>query len=145
METPVIKAILAPVDLSSRSRVALEYACKLALPFGARVDVLLVHPETLVTNHDADRPLSERLEAARTALHRFVANVPDTRGLSVNEYVEAGNPPQRIVEWATARGADMIVLATHARVGRARSLAGSIAESVVRTALCPVVTLREPA
>jgi nucleotide-binding universal stress UspA family protein len=37
---------------------------------------------------------------------------------------------------------DLIVLGTHGRKGIARALLGSVAEKVVRTAACPVLTVR---
>jgi nucleotide-binding universal stress UspA family protein len=58
------------------------------------------------------------------------------------ERVEAGDARERIL--AAAAGFDAIVLGTHGRTGRARSLAGSVAEQTVRLAVCPVITVREP-
>jgi len=47
------------------------------------------------------------------------------------------------VATAESGGFDAIVLGTHGRTGRLHALAGSVAESVVRTAGCPVITVRE--
>jgi nucleotide-binding universal stress UspA family protein len=47
------------------------------------------------------------------------------------------------VKIAESDGFDLIVLGTHGRSGRPRMLAGSVAESVVRTASRPVLTVRE--
>jgi nucleotide-binding universal stress UspA family protein len=38
-------------------------------------------------------------------------------------------------------GADLIIMGTHGRRGIARTLIGSVAEKVVRTAPCPVLTV----
>jgi nucleotide-binding universal stress UspA family protein len=38
---------------------------------------------------------------------------------------------------------DLIVIGTHGRTGRVHALAGSVAESVVRMAPCPVLTVRD--
>jgi universal stress protein A len=46
---------------------------------------------------------------------------------------------------ATERGADLIVMGTHGRSGLSHLFLGSVAERVVRTAPCPVLTIREPA
>ena len=56
-----------------------------------------------------------------------------------------GDPATEIVRLAGAEHFDMIVMATSGRSGLRRVLMGSVAETVVRQAPCPVITLREPA
>jgi len=56
---------------------------------------------------------------------------------------ETGDPSTRIVEAADKGKFDLIVMGTRGRTGRAASLAGSVAESVVRRASCPVLTLND--
>ena len=55
-----------------------------------------------------------------------------------------GPNAKRIVEHAETTGANLIVMGTHGRGGFGHLLLGSIAEKVVRTAKCPVLTAREP-
>jgi nucleotide-binding universal stress UspA family protein len=143
MSNSQFKTILAPVDLSDRSRAVLEYACRLAAPLSARVEVLFVQPVTRVTSTGAEDSGNERLAEGRAALHRFVRSVTSARDLAISEHVELGNPLERIIEYARATAADLLVLGTHGRVGRMHALAGSQAESVVRVSPCPVVTLRQ--
>jgi nucleotide-binding universal stress UspA family protein len=145
MATGPFKSILAPVDLSSCSRAALELACKLATPFGASVDVIYVHPANGVTPAAGpEATASDQLTAAREELHRFVASIPGVPAAIRTSRVETGDARERIVAIADGSHYDAIVLGTHGRTGRPRSLAGSVAESVVRTASCPVITVREP-
>lgn len=145
MSTGLLKNILAPVDLSSCSRASLEFACRLAAPFGAKLEVLFVRPASVMTPGAEPEPSSsEVLEAARAELHRFVASVGIPQGMSISERIETGDPRERIVAISEAEGVDAVVLGTHGRTGRPRSLAGSVAESVVRTASCPVITVRQP-
>jgi nucleotide-binding universal stress UspA family protein len=54
----------------------------------------------------------------------------------------AGNPARRLLEYASEEGADLIVMGTHGRTGVARALMGSVAEHVLRTAPCPVLTTK---
>ncbi len=129
-----IQRLLVPVDLSSCSRAALEFACNLARPLGAKLEVLFVRQP------EAGAP---SVEAARDELHRFVAPLVAGLGEPVSERVDSGDARERILAAAEASNADAIVLGTHGRTGRARSLAGSVAESVVRSASCPVITVRE--
>ena len=145
MSTAPITKILAPVDLSSCSRAALEFAYKLAVPFGASIEAMFVRPLHGVTPSGETRASKEdELEAARAELHRFVMSIPGTRPGVVAERVETGDAHEQILRVAESGGFDVIVLGTHGRTGRTRSLAGSIAESTVRTASCPVITVREP-
>jgi nucleotide-binding universal stress UspA family protein len=144
MSTAPISTILAPVDLSSCSRAALEFACKLALSLNGSVEALFVRPLNAITPGESDTPPSEELAAVRAELHRFVMSVPGTNSGLVTECVETGDAREQIIRSAETSGFDVIVLGTHGRTGRTRSLAGSVAESVVRTASCPVITVREP-
>lgn len=136
MSASPIKHILVPVDLSTCSRAALEFARRLAEPLGATLEVLYVLPP------NGENGASElELSAAREELHRFVHSVTSTS--PVTEHVEIGEPRERIVSLSDRGGFDAIVMGTQGRTGRARALAGSVAESVVRTASRPVMTVRE--
>ena len=68
----------------------------------------------------------------RTALHA----VPVIR--------KSDAPADEIVKYAQEENIDLIVMGTHGRPGLAHLLMGSVAEKVVRTAPCPVLTLRHP-
>jgi nucleotide-binding universal stress UspA family protein len=56
--------------------------------------------------------------------------------------VAVGTPYHKIVEMAAAEKVDLIVMATHGRTGLSHMVMGSVAERVVRTAPCPVLTMR---
>jgi nucleotide-binding universal stress UspA family protein len=55
-----------------------------------------------------------------------------------------GKADQEIVAQAKQTGADLIVMGTHGRRGFSHAFMGSVAERVVRTASCPVLTVRTP-
>jgi K+-sensing histidine kinase KdpD len=55
--------------------------------------------------------------------------------------VESGAPAAEIVRYAERNRIDLIVVGTHGRSGVTRALLGSVAERVVRTAPCPVLTV----
>jgi universal stress protein A len=57
--------------------------------------------------------------------------------------LSSNDPAQAIVDYAVECGADLIVLGTHGRSGVSRMLMGSVAERVVRTAPCPVLTVHD--
>jgi nucleotide-binding universal stress UspA family protein len=56
--------------------------------------------------------------------------------------LEVGDARDVIDRVAEHVGADLVVMGTHGRRGLRRVLLGSIAESVVRSAPCPVLTIR---
>jgi nucleotide-binding universal stress UspA family protein len=80
---------------------------------------------------DADKRL-ERMVAACTA-----AGVPATAETVV------GRPARIIGDVARARATDLIVMGTHGRGGFAHMVLGSVAERVVRTAPCAVLTVKD--
>ena len=65
-------------------------------------------------------------------------------GVTVTTEVLFGQPAMAIVEDATGNHADLIVMGTHGHGVMMHVLMGSVAERVVRTATCPVLTVREP-
>jgi len=66
-------------------------------------------------------------------------------GFLVERFVVEGHPPTEIAHIAREMEADLIVMGTHGRTGMAHLFMGSVAERVVRTAPCPVLTLRAAA
>ena len=129
--------ILIPTDFSAPSDAALEFAKTLAGTFGSAVHVL----------HVAGHETGADPERLRTAgLLRIHARVTteDLRRFRVPPAVELSDKPaDEIVSHARAHAIDLIVMGTHGRTGIAHLAMGSIAEKVVRTAPCPVCTLRE--
>ncbi|MGC4084340.1 MAG: universal stress protein [Vicinamibacterales bacterium] len=59
-------------------------------------------------------------------------------------YVRTGAPADEIVNFARGNEIDLIVMGTHGRGLVGHLLMGSVAEKVVRTAPCPVLTVRNP-
>ena len=58
--------------------------------------------------------------------------------------MEYGRPSHRIVEFANEHPIDLIVMGTHGRTGLAKLAMGGVAERVVRTADCAVLTVKQP-
>ena len=69
---------------------------------------------------------------------------PDERAsLRSTQLVVFGAPARDIVNHAAANDIDLIVMGTHGRGSIQHLLMGSVAERVVRTAPCPVLTVRD--
>jgi len=143
-----INRILVPLDFSSNSRRALDYAHGLALKFDASLH--LVHvcetPSMMAAYADAYAiaysDWSKRLgEEAEKELVEVTRGLPD---IKVSTEVLVGNPARAIVEAATTHQSDLIVMGTHGHGAVMHALMGNVAERVVRSAPCPVVTVREP-
>jgi nucleotide-binding universal stress UspA family protein/mono/diheme cytochrome c family protein len=143
-----IKRILVPVDFSGNSRRALDYALGLSLKFDASLH--LVHvcevPSVMTPALDAYAiayaDWSQRLgEEAEKQLIEITAALGEVK---VTTEVLFGPPAAAIVEAAGTNGADLIVMGTHGHGAVMHALMGNVAERVVRTATCPVLTIREP-
>ena len=64
------------------------------------------------------------------------------KGKRVILATKRGNPSTEIVAYAKEQGIDLIVMSTHGRAGLPHVLVGSVAERVIQTAPCPVLTMR---
>lgn len=143
-----IKRILVPIDFSADSLAALAYAREFAKPFGAELSILsVVEPIYYATPADMYVPspnvamlLDEQRRSAVKHLARIGADLKKRRQ-RFRTAVKVGSAAQVIVDTAK-KDADMIIMATHGRTGLVHMLMGSVAEKVVRTAPCPVLTVR---
>ena len=141
-----IRHMLVPTDFSEPSKHALEYAFALAQTFGAKVSLLhVIEPPTYPAEGYAPTwgaTLLEDLErSARVELANLLPGA-EAAHVDVARLVVMGNPYREIVQTAEAEKVDLIVMATHGRTGLSHLVMGSVAERVVRTASCPVLTVR---
>ena len=144
--------ILVPTDFSPPSDAALEYARILAAKFGSSLQILhVVDDPTAASEYvpDGFAPSTPGirtalLDNARQRLDRLMNLVDRSRYHGHAEAV-LGLPAASIVDYAMATGTGLIVMGTHGRTGLAHLLMGSVAEQVVRTAPCPVLTVRQVA
>jgi universal stress protein A len=150
------KKILAPVDLSSLSKLGIHYAVEIAGSQQAEVivyNVLTVEEtpfpqgaeEWVATQTDQPK-LKKTLDRRKRDLERFVAEVfPEVaKNHNFRLEVEVGTPYKKIVEKAAREDVDMIVMSTHGRTGLMHMLIGSVTERVVRRSPCPVLSVPPP-
>lgn len=145
-----ITRILVPTDFSATADAALEYAFGLAERFGASIQLLHVLDDPFVfEGMSAEAYITEApvlrtamLEDARQRLRHRAA--PREGGVPVETEVLFGHGARTMAEYAAERGIDLIVMGTHGRTGFAHLMVGSVAERLVRTAPCPVLTVRHP-
>jgi nucleotide-binding universal stress UspA family protein len=142
-----IKRILAPTDFSPYSEHAARYAVDLAERLGAELTFVHVYSVPMPVpfpDGAAYIPSAEVMAAlaanAVQALEAFTARI-DTRDVPAHRQTVEGQPKIMIPHLAAADGYDLIVMGTHGRTGLRHLVLGSVAEAVVRSASCPVVTV----
>jgi len=137
------KKILFPTDFSTLSDSALQYATTLARDMGAKL--VIVHIEEPPAAYGAGEMYYGIPDPDTAALTKMLDAVRPTDATVPFEHrLVTGEPATEIVELAKEEGVDLIVMGTHGRTGLGRLLMGSVAESVVRRAPCPVFTFKEP-
>lgn len=146
----MFKKILYPTDFSEGSSVAVPYVKDLASKYGAKVYVLHVVYDVAKSSGwylptvDLESFFSEIHASAEKGLDRFVS---ETMGSipGIEKAVVSGLPFEEIIRYVREKGIDLVVMGTHGRSGIDRVLFGSTAARVVRSAPCPVMTVRMPA
>lgn len=138
------KNILVPTDFSEGAEEALTYACELASRLDATIHLVNVVgipalgvPEmgVALTATVIDQLIADNQKALEIAGDKCAARIGET-------ILKTGDARDSINAAAKEVKADLIVMGTHGRRGVSRVLLGSVAESVVRTSSCPVLTIR---
>lgn len=142
------KRICCPIDFSDASRAAMEVAADLARRFEADLMLLHAYPIPGYTFPDGSVVASPKMmqdlaDQAQKHLEEWRLEAEKLVGAPrVTAEKAVGEPAAEILEAARDARADLIVMGTHGRTGLEHALMGSIAERVVRRALCPVLTVR---
>ena len=144
-----LKRILCPVDFSDLSLNALRFAVDLAETFQAELHLLHVfegYDELSLNPEIAMSPMPEWLLKLRQVCREKLAAMPSAdlaeRCPALVRANREGPAIHEILDYATHQKIDLIVLATHGRTGLKHLLMGSVAENIVRSARCPVLTIR---
>ncbi|MDX7747638.1 universal stress protein [Aeromonas veronii] len=142
---PSIKTLLCPVDFSQMSRAVLDYAVFMAQSHQAQLKLIhvvdqlhgfdsykILHMTAIEITHEMERQ-------ARTQLKDLVATLP----IPATFDIRFGRAADEIVIQAKEDEVELIVMGSHGRSGISHLLVGSVAESVVRHAPCPVLVVRQ--
>lgn len=140
------KIILVPTDLSESAEEAVDYACELARNLGAKVHLLNVITVPVVGVPELGMAMTSTMidtmvKDNQSALDQLAARKAALADMAP-AILRTGDARDVINQTAKEIGADLIVVGTHGRRGVTRVLLGSVAETVVRTAPCPVLTVR---
>jgi universal stress protein A len=139
--------MLVPVDFAAHSAEAVRTACDIALHYSASITLVHVHepvdyalPEGYVL-YTPEQMI--RLNAEFESRLRSTLLDVEAMGVSkVSSKLLSGSAPLEIVEFAKSGKFDLIVMGTHGRTGIRHVLMGSVAERVLRTAPCAVLTVK---
>ncbi len=137
--------ILVPLDESRLAECVLPHAVTLALAFNARVTLL--HVVERETSHGLGEGIIDpwgwqiRKAEAGTYLGGLAARFAET-GLRVDTVLLEGPAAERIVEFAHARGVNLIVLTSHGRSGLSGWNVSSVVQKITLRARVPVMIVR---
>ena len=142
--------ILVATDFSEPSTAALAYGRALARNFRSRLHVVHVVASVsaafsgaeayVVSVPDLQRQIEDAARQELDALPIDDEDVPPIRRVLIT----SDAPHAAIVDYATQKHIGLIVAGTHGRGAVTHALLGSVAERIVRTAPCPVLTVRNP-
>jgi nucleotide-binding universal stress UspA family protein len=138
--------LVVPVDFSEHAEAALDAA--LALAKTSKATVHLVHayeiPLGTIPPYGVEVPQALLIGVRDAAARRLEKAADKVRasGVACEAHLSHGPTATTIAETAKQLGADLIVMGTRGLTGLKHVLLGSVAERVVRTAPCPVLTLK---
>ena len=142
------KKILFCTDFSDNSRPALEYALDYAKTFGAELLILHIINSSQIGYPSLEEGVPVDVRSALDSIQQSVSKALDLIAkecsgvIAVSAHSRVGSPAFEIVRFADENSAGLIVMGTHGWTGFKHLIMGSTAENVVRTADCPVLTVR---
>lgn len=142
--------ILTAIDFSENSECAFDYALTLATQFNAELTIIHVINEPVdlrgfYVPHISFEQLEKEIEESAVKMMDTFCGTKLGTFSNYKTAIITGIPYDEILAAAARIDASLIVLGTHGRTGLDRILFGSTAERVVRSASCPVLTVRLPA
>jgi nucleotide-binding universal stress UspA family protein len=142
-----VEKILFPIDFAGHFESMVPWVSTFAEKFGAAVYVLFVTQDLsgfssfFVPHGNIQSFQEEALAAARKKMDAVAKesfkNIP-----KLQTRVEVGVPAEKILELAGKEKVDLIIMGVHGRKGLDRAIFGSVADKVVQSAPCPVLTVR---
>jgi universal stress protein A len=132
----LFRKILCPIDFDRISIPALELALTMAKQNKGRIYLLHIIPKVGAARLSADIKQVATDSLLGVARKWLKGKVP------YQIIVRTGVPVSALLKAEKELGIDMVVMATHGRVGKKQLLLGSVTERVVRQSICPVLTIR---
>ena len=148
-EMKEIKKIMVPVDFSDNSVKLFESAIDYAGQIEAELLVVFVVEDMFTFSGlsiphiaiDVNQFESEMIESSGKRLEGFLEDNMEGITVPCTSKVLKGNVAEELCACAADEGVNLIIMGTHGYRGLEKILIGSVAEKVVRTAPCPVLTI----
>jgi nucleotide-binding universal stress UspA family protein len=142
--------ILLATDGSDESDLAAQAATELSRETGSQVHLVYVlpTPAQLIGHHLYTDEVRESLiggaeRDAETFLKEQAEKISSDGGKVADTHLRSGDPDKEILRTAESLGVGLIVLGSRGLGAVARMLIGSVSDSVVRHAHCPVFVVRK--
>lgn len=139
-----MKTFLVPVDFSSNSLKAFEYALDLALRSNARVIVLHIYQMEQVLPGLSQVVQEESEKEARQKMIVFLAKT-DLRNVKIDTVLKEGSVVAEINRIVSGTGVSLIIMGTGGGKNFAKRVFGTTTEAVAKRSLCPVIAIPEQA
>jgi len=134
--------ILVPTDGSNTASLAATHAIQVAAEADAALHIVHVVDLTAVSGeYGTGRILETMRTAGQQAVDELVDQATEADISTVEASILSGSPSRAVIDYATDRDVDCIVMGTHGRSGLDRLLLGSVTEKVVRLAEMPVLSV----
>ena len=142
--------ILLATDGSDEAKLATQAATELSRDTGSEVHVVYVlpTPAQLIGHHTYPDEMRESLiggaeRDAETFLKEQAEKIGSDGGKVADTHLRSGDPDKEILRTAEALGVGLIVIGSRGLGAITRTLIGSVSDSVVRHAHCPVFVVRK--
>jgi nucleotide-binding universal stress UspA family protein len=138
--------ILVATDGSREAQLALTTAADLAKSTGSQLHVVHVREVPLVYHperHAYRAEYEEHEKESQQLLEKQVERIEGAGAAEAQAHLRMGRADEEIVELAQSMGAGLIVMGSRGQGRLGRALVGSVSESVVRHAHCPITIVRE--
>ena len=146
-----VRRIVTPIDFSDNSRLIADSSAFIASRYDASLNLVFVvqnfedYSGFFVPQMHVPNLEDELMHGAEDRMEKFIEEMGyifKEFGLKeVNHKVLMGDVAEQIVDYATEIAAEMIVMGTHGYKGLEKIMFGSVADKVVRSAMCPVTTI----
>jgi nucleotide-binding universal stress UspA family protein len=145
-----IRRILVPIDGSEHSIKAAKYATRIAKADNAEISCIHVITPGIPygyatpaasTVHQHDEEIKHKIESWFDEV-RDIAKNEGISDVKTDIFVDVKSVIESILDYASSKGIDLIVVGTKGRTGLKRLLMGSIANGIVHHANCPVLLVK---
>jgi len=135
--------ILLATDGSEESELAGRTAADLAKSYDSQLHVIYVEPALPMIDQFAAPGPERTMPDSQQLLAERVKRIEEAGGTVAEAHLRLGRPDEQIVRVGEELGAGLIVIGSRGHGGLRRALMGSVSDSVIRHAHCPVLVIRE--